>query len=211
MRYVYSILITGYSQIGAGIACINCTVTFSQSEYTENCHHPHFLFTQTPIPVKPSPNSIHPTTLSPYHSDDQHIHTQKSLQGQVAGQGPPRRLYRAGQGIPQPTDEKRTVDYHVSSSFQPPILRTTVENVLYRGAPSGTRREVTARMFSSERKGDIFLGVLRYTLDERKPVFTAVDDCSGRAAELKGSFSATLKDRLVNIGYVVQHVIFYPI
>lgn len=66
-------------------------------------------------------------------------------------------------------------------------------------------------MFSSERKGDIVLGVLRYTLDERKPVFTAVDDCSGRAAKLKGSCSATLRDRIINIGYVVQHVIFYPI
>ena len=66
-------------------------------------------------------------------------------------------------------------------------------------------------MFSAERKGDVFLGVLRYTLDERKPVFTAVDDCSGRAAELKGSFRATLNDRLINIGYVVPHVLLYPI
>ncbi len=66
-------------------------------------------------------------------------------------------------------------------------------------------------MFSSEKKGDIFVGILRYTLDERQPVFTAVDDCSGRAAELKGSHNAPLRDRLVKIGYVVHHVIFYPI
>ncbi len=66
-------------------------------------------------------------------------------------------------------------------------------------------------MFSSEKKGDIFVSISQYTPDERQPVFTAVDDCSGRAAELKGSLSATLRDRLVKIGYVVQHVILYPI
>ena len=62
-------------------------------------------------------------------------------------------------------------------------------------------------MFASEKKGDVFVGILRYTLDERPPVFTKVDDCSGRAAELRGSLSATLRDRLVKIGYVVLHVI----
>ena len=73
----------------------------------------------------------------------------------------------------------------------------------HRGTPSGSRREVTSRIYAGEKRGETFLGVLVYTLDARQPVFTAAEDCSGRAASLIGTKYTMLKDRLVEIGYVL--------
>ena len=73
----------------------------------------------------------------------------------------------------------------------------------HRGTPSGSRREVTSRVYAGAKTGEEFLGVLVYTLDARQPVFIAAEDCSGRAATLQGTNYTTLKDRLVETGYVL--------
>ncbi|KJA29518.1 hypothetical protein HYPSUDRAFT_33011, partial [Hypholoma sublateritium FD-334 SS-4] len=66
--------------------------------------------------------------------------------------------------------------------------------------PHGPRRSVTSRLYAKTRNGENFLGILVFTLDGRAPHYTSAEDCSGRAADLRGSYLSKLSDRLKKIG-----------
>lgn len=57
----------------------------------------------------------------------------------------------------------------------------------------------------------MFLGILRFTLDTRVPIFTPAEECCGRAADLQGTRVSMVQDRLKVLGYVLPNhtVCFY--
>ncbi|KJA18487.1 hypothetical protein HYPSUDRAFT_218167, partial [Hypholoma sublateritium FD-334 SS-4] len=66
--------------------------------------------------------------------------------------------------------------------------------------PHGPRRLVISRVYANEKSAGLFLGLMKFTLDERLPEYVAAQDCSGRAGELRGTSLWSLQDRFRKLG-----------